>query len=120
MTSIKKPDNKEVQKFLTEIKMIDAEKSDMLIELRQVIFDSYPKTDEKVMYGGIVFFMNDEMFSGLFLNKNHVTLEFSQGFLMKDPHNFLEGKGKYRRHLKIRTMDDIVNNDVRFFVQQAV
>jgi len=120
MTSMKKSENVEVQKFLDEIKIVDAEKSDILIETRQIIFNFFPKTDERIMYGGIVFFLNDEMFSGLFLNKKHVTLEFSKGFQMKDPHDFLEGRGKYRRHLKIRTMEDLVNNDVRFFVQQAV
>jgi hypothetical protein len=120
MTSMKKPENPEVQKFLDEIKIIDADKSDILIEIRQIIFDFFPKTDERVMYGGIVFFLNDEMFSGLFLNKNHVTLEFANGFLMKDPHGFLEGKGKYRRHLKIMKMADIANKEVHFFVQQAV
>lgn len=117
---MKNSENPEVQKFLDEIKIIDAEKSDILIELRQVIFDFFPKTNERVMYGGIVFFLNDEMFSGLFLNKNHITLEFANGFLMNDPHGSLEGKGKYRRHLKIRSLEDIVNNEVRFFVQQAV
>ena len=117
---MKKSENKEVQKFLNEIKMIDAEKSDMLIEIRQVIFDSFPKTNEKIMYGGIVFFMNDEMYGGLFVNKEHITLEFSKGFLMEDPNSHLEGKGKYRRHLKIRTLDNIVNKTVSFFVKQAV
>ncbi|MEX2597288.1 MAG: DUF1801 domain-containing protein [Salibacteraceae bacterium] len=120
MTSIKKSKNVEVQKFLGEIKTTDSIKSDVLLEIRQIIFDFFPKTDEKIMYGGIVFFLNDELFSGLFLNKKHVTLEFSLGFLMKDPHDFLEGRGKYRRHLKIRTKEDIVDNDVSFFVQQSV
>lgn len=120
MTSMKKSENVEVQKYLDEIQMIDAEKSDILIEIRQIIFDFFPKIDERIMYDGIIFFFNDEMLSGLFLNKKHVTLEFSKGFLMKDPHDFLQGRGKYRRHLKFRTMEDIVNNDVHFFVQQAV
>jgi len=120
MTSMKKSENEEVQKFLNEIKMIDAEKSDILIEIRQIIFNFFPKTDERIMYGGIVFFLNDEMFSGLFLNKKHVTLEFSKGFLMEDPNSHLEGKGKYRRHLKIVTNEDILSREVSSFVKQAV
>jgi len=120
MTSIKKSKNKEVQEFLDKIKMVNSEKSDILIKIRQIIFDTFLKAEERIMYGGIVFFFDNKMFSGLFLNKEHITLEFSKGFIMKDPHDFLEGKGKYRRHLKFRTMDDIANNDVLFFVQQAV
>ena len=118
--SMKKSENEEVQKFLNEIKMINAEKSDILIEIRQIIFNFFPKTDERIMYGGIVFFLNDEMFSGLFLNKKHITLEFSIGFLMEDPNRILEGKGKYRRHLKILTKEDILKKGVSFFVKQAV
>jgi hypothetical protein len=60
------------------------------------------------------------MFCGIFSYKKHVSIEFSQGFLMKDPHNFLEGRGKYRRHLKIKTRDEIVKKNLPFFVQQAV
>ena len=117
---MKKSKKLDVKKFLEEIKMIDADKSEILIEIRQIIFDLFPKTDERIMYGGIVFFFNEEMFSGVFLNKKHVTVEFSKGFLMQDPHALLEGKGKYRRHLKLKSMEDIVNNDLAFFVQQAL
>lgn len=120
MNQKKKSGKEEVQKFLDEIKIIDPEKSDIFIELRQIIFEFFPKTEERIMYGGIVFFLNDEMYSGLFLNKNHITLEFANGFLMKDPHAILEGSGKYRRHLKIMEMEDIANKEVRSFVQQAV
>jgi len=112
--------NDEVQKFLNEIMMVDAEKSDTLMEVREIIFNYFPKTYERIMYGGIVFFLNDEMFSGLFLNKKHITLEFSRGYLMEDPNRVLEGKGKYRRHLKILTKDDILSKGVSFFVKQAV
>ncbi|MEO9885943.1 MAG: DUF1801 domain-containing protein [Balneola sp.] len=54
------------------------------------------------------------------MNKNHITLEFSKGFLMNDPDDVLEGSGKYRRHLKIKTYEDIENKDVTFFVKQAI
>ncbi|MCF7797358.1 MAG: DUF1801 domain-containing protein [Lentisphaeria bacterium] len=117
---MKKPENVAVQKFLDEIELIDAEKADALIGIREIILNHFPKTDERIMYGGIVFFLDDEMYSGLFLNKKHVTLEFSRGFLMEDPNRVLEGKGKYRRHLKILTKDDVLSKGVSFFVKQAV
>jgi|TARA_R100000027_G_scaffold34389_1_gene25229 hypothetical protein len=117
---MKKIENEGVQNFLNEIKLIDSNKSNMLILIRDIILNAFPKTKEKIMYGGLVFFLHDEMFSGLFLNKNHVTLEFSKGYLMEDPKKILEGKGKYRRHLKILTSEDILNKEVSFFVKQAV
>jgi hypothetical protein len=117
---MKKSENEGVQNFLEEIKLVDSDKSIMLIEIRDIILNAFPKTKEKVMYGGLVFFLNDEMFSGVFLNKKHVTLEFSTGYLMEDPKKALEGRGKYRRHLKILSSEDILNKEVSFFVKQAV
>jgi len=105
---------------LNDIKAMDTEKYNAMIILREIIFDTFPKTDEKMMYGGIVFFLNNEMYGGLFAYKNHLTLEFSNGFLMEDPNNFLEGKGKYRRHLKILSKDDILGKEVRSFVERAI
>ena len=113
-------ENIDVQKFLSEMDMIDSRKCNILIELREIIFNIFPLTKEKIMYGGIVFSLNEKMFSGLFIFKNHVTIEFSKGFQMEDPNNHLEGKGKFRRHLKFLGKEDIVNKEVSFFVKQAV
>lgn len=115
-----KTEDEKVQKYLNEIERVAAERSNTLIEMREIVLSICPRADEKIMYGGLVFFFDGEMFAGLFLNKHHVTLEFSKGFIMKDPHGFLEGTGKYRRHLKIKTMEDVIKKDVRFFVKQAV
>ncbi len=117
---MKNSKNEKVQKFLDEIIVIDSEKFDILNSMREIIFKTYPETDERIMYGGIMFSLNNEDFGGLFVRKNHISFEFSKGFLMKDPNNFLEGSGKFRRHLKIRSADDIRNKDVSSFVEQAV
>ncbi|MEE9449171.1 MAG: DUF1801 domain-containing protein [Ignavibacteriaceae bacterium] len=115
-----KSKNKKVQNFLDEIMMIDPEKHNPLLEMREIVYDVYPETNERIMYGGIMFSINFEDFSGLFVRQKHISFEFSKGFLMKDPNKFLEGNGKYRRHLKIRTNADIKNKKVIFFVKQAV
>jgi len=112
--------NEKVQNFLDNLQVIDNETFDIVVEVREIIFSTYQEVDEKIMYGGIVFFFNAEMFSGIFVNKNHITLEFSNGFLMKDSASRLEGIGKYRRHLKIRKREDILNKEVAFFVKQAL
>jgi len=112
--------NKDVQKFLEEIDLIDTEKSNFLNLIRDIIFKNYPKVEERIMYGGIIFSLGTEDFSGLFVYKNHVSLEFSKGFLMSDPHAVLEGGGKFRRHLKIKSKEEIESKHVDFFVKQAV
>ena len=117
---MKNSKNERVRKFLDEITVIDNEKFKTLNAMREIVFNTYPKTDERIMYGGIMFSLDNEDFGGLFVRKNHISFEFSKGFLMKDPNKFLEGSGKFRRHLKIRSKDDIRNKDVSSFVQQAV
>ncbi|MCH7962778.1 MAG: DUF1801 domain-containing protein [Bacteroidetes bacterium] len=117
---MKKSKNEKVQKFLDEIIMIDGEKFITLNAMREIVFSTYPKTDERIMYGGIMFSLNNEDFGGLFVRKNHISLEFSKGFIMKDPNELLEGSGKFRRHLKIKSKEDVRNKDVDFFIKQAV
>ena len=72
------------------------------------------------MYGGIIFSYNTKMISGIFVYKKHISLEFSLGFLMKDPDGLLEGKGKYRRHLKLYSLDDVTKKKIAYYVEQAV
>jgi len=116
---MKKSKNEQVQNFLEEIEMLNAEKYNILQKLRGVVFKIYPKTNEKMMYGGIMFSLKDD-FGGIFVRKNHVSFEFINGFKMKDPDKLLEGTEKLRRHLKIKSLSDIKNKKIDFFVKQAV
>jgi len=112
--------NEKVQHFLSNLEMFDQDSFEIVMELRKIIFITFPRVEEKIMYSGIIFSINADMFSGIFVYKNHTSLEFSGGYLMKDPHKRLEGKGKYRRHLKISTRSDIADKEVAFFVKQSV
>ena len=115
---MKKSNNEQVQKFLEEIMMFEDEKFDILQELREIVFKNHKETGERMMYGGIMFSLEDD-FGGLFVRKNHISFEFINGFLMNDQKKLLEGTGKSRRHLKIRSLADIKDKDVDFFVKQA-
>lgn len=111
--------NERVQKFLNEVGEFDAVKFTIIQKLRNTILDHYPDVRERMMYGGIMFSL-DEDFGGLFVSKNHVSLEFSKGYQMDDPKSLLEGSGKFRRHLKFKSIADISKKDVVFFLNQAV
>jgi hypothetical protein len=116
---VNKSKNERVQKFLDEIEMLDVGKLNILKAMREIVFKIYPKTEERIMYGGILFSLDSEDFGGLFVYKNHISFEFSNGFRMTDPDKRLEGVGKFRRHLKIRSMEDVATKDVAYFVKQA-
>lgn len=108
-----------VNTFLEETNMLNCEQFNILQKLRGMVFKIYPKIDERMIYGGIMFSLEDD-FGGIFVRKNHISFEFGNGFKMKDPKNLLEGTGKFRRHLKIKALSDIQDKNVDYFVKQAV
>ena len=115
---MKKSKDKKVQNFLEKLMKEDVDKFEILQELRKIVFAKYPKVNEKIIYGGIMFSVDDEDFGGVFSYKNHISFEFGEGYKFDDPDKLLEGDGKFRRHLKIKTLEDVNEKKVKFFVAQ--
>jgi hypothetical protein len=65
------------------------------------------------------FVINNRLFCGIFVRKNHTSVEFNRGAQIQDLDNFLEGSGKYRRHLKIHKRENIKNKKVAYYVKQS-
>ena len=105
--------------FLADIQAHDFALFTVLKATREMAFKLHPMVSERFIYGGIMFSL-DQDFGGLFAYKNHVSLAFSEGYLLKDPNGLLEGGGKFRRHLKLRQLGDIKAKHVRDFLNQAV
>ncbi|PIE78982.1 MAG: hypothetical protein CSA15_05045 [Candidatus Delongbacteria bacterium] len=114
---MEKTNAKKVQELLNDIEIIDPEKYDILMRLRDLVFTHHPETKEKVMYGGIMFSLSGD-FGGIFVRKKHISFEFTAGNELKDPDKLLEGTGKYRRHLKLYSQEDIATKRVAYYVQQ--
>ena len=106
-----------IANFLDSIKILDVEKHTLLEKLRQLIFETYPTMIERMQYGGILFSLNDDV-AGLFAYTHHISLEFGHGATFNDPNNLLEGKGKYRRHLKFTSMEEIEKKQAIFYISQ--
>lgn len=116
---MRKSKNIQVQTLIDDIEMFDIDKFEILLKLRNIVFSCNPEILERVMYGGIMFSLGDD-FGGLFVRKKHVSFEFVFGVQMKDPNGVLEGVGKFRRHLKLRSLKDIEIKKVAYFVEQAL
>lgn len=108
----------EVQKWLEELKQFDVEKYKTVELARKIVFKQYPKVSERIIYGGIMFTLEKD-FGGLFVSKNHVSFEFTDGYMFNDPKNYLEGTGKFRRHLKLKSSSDVEGKEVMLFVGQV-
>lgn len=75
---------------------------------------------ELIIYGGIMFQARGNGTGGVFAGKHHVSFEFGNGYLFNDPQKQLEGKGKFRRHLKLRSLANIEEKTLPGFVAQAL
>jgi len=107
---------KQINRFLEELKEKDFDKYKVLVWLRDLVLELYPNVTETFKYGGIMFSLNDN-FGGLFVSKKHVSFEFSYGHKLSSELK-LEGSGKYRRHLKLKTLDKSLNDSLRDLLKQ--
>lgn len=112
--------NSRIETLLEDFKAVSDEKYQVVkkvVELAQKL-NSHVKLDVK--YGGIVFLTNNKLVSGVFLYKNHVSVEFSNGNELKDSSGLLEGKGKNRRHLKLFSVEDIESKKLESFLKPSL
>lgn len=75
---------------------------------------------EEVKYGGILFAAQGVSFCGVFAYQGHVSVEFGQGARIDDPFGHLEGAGKGRRHLKLRSINDLVHKQLAQYLPLAL
>jgi len=111
--------NERIENFIQDVLFVDEKQAENLVSLRNIILKVRPDAQEEIKYGGLVFNINAELICGIFIRKKHISLEFSFGMMMSDPDNYLEGKGKYRRHLKIFDKKDLKNKKIEFYATQA-
>lgn len=100
---------------------------DMFEEIKALILEKIAATNLagfwQPKYGGLVFELEEgnhkSGIGGVFISRNHISFEFSNGHLLDDPDNILQGGGKYRRHIKIRSFNDIEDKKLIDFFTQA-
>ncbi len=96
---------------------------DIIGAVKNIVENIAPDVRYIAKYGGDVFCTDpddDKVFvGGIFENKAHVSLEFSEGASLEDPAGHLEGTGKHRRHLKLRTVKDVNTKDTKALLKQA-
>jgi hypothetical protein len=92
--------NPEINNFVQDILFMDEDKGETVISLRNLVLEIAPSAKEDIKYGGLVFVSDKRLFCGIFVRKNHISVEFDRGAELQDPDDFLEGSGKNRRHIK--------------------
>ncbi len=94
------------------------------VAVKEIVARLCPEARGRAMYGGTIFERQPGVyksgFGGVFCYQRHVSLEFSEGARLNDPDGMLEGRGKARRHLKLRALSDIEAKQVEAFLIQAI
>ncbi len=109
----------QVDEFCDDLAKTHLEFHHMVLTIREYFLHCGSDICEYIKYGGIMFAKDGEDFGGIFVYKNHCSIEFGYGANLHDPDGFLEGGGKFRRHLKIRTKEDIHKKQAAIFIQNA-
>ena len=84
--------NRKVDDFLADIASVSAERYDVLVAIRQLFLDADEALEEDVKYGGLVFNLNNELIGGIFIYKQHMSIEFSNGASFSDPEVSVGGR----------------------------
>ncbi len=97
---------KTVPALLEDIRLLGEEHFQVVEAVRSLVRKNIKPLSEEVKYGGILF-SSGVAFGGVFAYKEHVSVEFGHGAKIEDQEGFLEGTGKGRRHIKLKTVGDI-------------
>jgi hypothetical protein len=109
---------KSVQSLLEDIRLVSEENHAIVEAVRALVHKSFKAVSEEVKYGGILV-TSGVQFCGIFAYKEHVSVEFGSGAKISDPFGYLEGTGKGRRHVKLRSVADIKNKKLAQYLPLA-
>ena len=106
---------KSIEHWLEDIRLLNEEGHSLAVALRALLQRQFQPLEEEIKYGGLLF-ASGPQFCGVFVYRQHVSLEFGHGTAIADALGLLEGSGKLRRHLKLRSLDDITSKQVAHYL----
>ncbi len=99
------------------LKKFDSQKRGAAEKLRAIVKKTLPDAEETVKWGNIMFLYNGKNLSWICAYTNHLDFGFFMGAKLKSP--LLEGTGKGLRHIKIRTKEDINEDEIKRLLKEA-
>ena len=110
---------KSVQELLDDLRLLGGEQPSWVESVRTLVKETIPSVTEEVKYGGILF-SSGVQFCGVFAYRQHVSVEFGSGAKISDALGHLEGGGKGRRHIKLRSANDIQTKELAHYLPLAL
>ena len=113
------PTQERVTRWLDDVRHTHPEHHALVQALRALVLGLDAAITEEVKYGGLLF-GKAKHFCGVFAYTQHVSLEFGEGAALADAYQVLEGKGKGRRHIKLRSLEDANAKQALHYVKLAL
>ena len=110
---------KSIEALVADIRLLGEEQFQIVQAVRTLTKKSVQHLSEEVKYGGILF-ASGPHFGGVFAYKEHVSVEFGRGAAINDLDGFLEGSGKDRRHIKLKSVSDISAKNLAKYLPLAL
>ncbi|MBH1964108.1 MAG: DUF1801 domain-containing protein [Comamonadaceae bacterium] len=110
---------KSVEALLEDIRFLSEDRHATVQAVRSLMKKLAKPLSEEVKYGGILF-ASGVQFGGVFAYKDHVSVEFSRGASITDTWGHLQGGGKLRRHIKLKTLTDIETTHLADYIPLAL
>ncbi len=105
----------EVQEYVDQF---DPVLRDILVRLRELIYEVVPDATEDIKWRVPTFSLQKTVcyIAGF---KNHVTLAFHDGKMLKDPDGLLRGTGKHLKYMTFKSIDDLDEERLRLWILQG-
>ncbi len=87
--------------------------------IRDLMRECAPAAQEVISYG-IPAYRVKRIVAVISPTQKDITLSFSRGAQFEDPYGLLRGVGKASKHVKIKSLDNVNMEALRYYVQQAL
>lgn len=88
--------------------------------LREFIREAVPDVEESIYYGQPMYKRKNLVFAWITPSKKGIALSFQRGVKFEDKHGLLEGNGKWSRYVRIKNVDDLNKEALRYYIKQAI
>ena len=87
--------------------------------IRELMRETAPAATEEISYG-IPVYRGRKIFAVISPTKKDITFSFTHGGEFEDKFDLLRGKGKWARHVKIKNVQNVDKDALRYYIRQAL
>lgn len=105
----------EVEDYMEQF---DAPLRDILVRLRQLIYEVVPEATEEIKWRVPTFSLQKTVcyIAGF---KHHVTFAFYDGKMLQDPDGLLQGTGRHMKYMKFKSLQDLDEKRLKLWILQG-